>query len=112
MLTKMEEEFVEYWQANRLKQKKNTKYFVIGLTAGLAVSLSIFVFIFSGWYQRATMVANTKLNPTVFVIIIIAISVFMAYMYRSYNWEQKEQQYLELLAKKKKALSNTQQSNP
>lgn len=111
MLTKMEEDFIAYWQANRIEQKKSTTKFVIGLTAGLAVGLSIFVFIFSGWYQRATMVANTKLNPTVFVIIIITISVFMAYMYRTYTWEQKEQQYLELLAKKKKADKLTQQMN-
>ena len=70
---------------------------------------SIFIFIFSGWYQRATMVANTKLSPTLFIVIIVVISVFTAYFYRIYTWEQKEQQYLELLAKKKKAAKLTQQ---
>lgn len=102
MLTKMEEDFLEYWACNRIKQKKNTKQFIIGLTAGLAISFSLFIFIFSGWYQRATMVANSKLNPTLFAIIIIVICVFMAYFYRNFKWEQQEQQYLELLAKKKK----------
>ncbi len=102
MLTKMEEDFLEYWASNRIKQKKNTKQFIIGLTAGLAISFSLFIFIFSGWYQRATMVANSKLNPTLFAIIIIIISVFMAYFYRNFKWEQQEQQYLEVLAKKKK----------
>ena len=109
MLTKMEEDFVQFWETNRLKEKKNIKYFIIGLTAGLALSLSIFIFIFSGWYQRATMVANTKLIPTLFIVIIVVISVFTAYFYRIYTWEQKEQQYLELLAKKKKAAKLTQQ---
>ncbi len=98
----MEEDFLEFWQENRVKEKTNTKNFIIGLTAGLSVCLSIFLFIFSGWYQRATMVANTKLNPTLFAVIIILISVFMAYFYRNFKWEQQEQQYLELLAKKQK----------
>lgn len=98
----MEEDFLEYWTSNRIKQKKNTKQFILGLTAGLAIGFSLFIFIFSGWYQRATMVANSKLNPTLFAVIIIVISVFMAYFYRHFKWEQQEQQYLELLAKKKK----------
>jgi hypothetical protein len=102
MLTQMEEDFIKYWEANRSKQKKNSKQFIIGLTAGLAASFSIFIFIFSGWYERATMQANSRLSPTLFAIIILIISVFMAYLYRSYKWEQSEQQYLELLAKKKK----------
>lgn len=106
----MEEDFLAYWAENRLKQKKNTKQFVIGLTIGLAISFSLFIFIFSGWYQRATMVANTKLSPTLFATIIIIISVFMAYFYRTFKWEQQEQQYLELLAKKKKQKAESSNS--
>ena len=110
MLSAKEEEFIQYWQTQRLLQKKNAKQFLIGLTIGLSIGASTLFLIFSGWYQRATMVANTRLSPMILIIIIVAISVFMAYLYRNYKWEVYEQQYLELLAKKKKAETTMQQT--
>ncbi|HMZ46513.1 MAG TPA: hypothetical protein PLU36_06890 [Chitinophagaceae bacterium] len=102
MLEKREEDFITFWEKNRLIQKKNTKQFILGLTFGLFIGLSTLMLIFSGWYQRATMVATTRLNPFVFIVIIVIIAVFMAYLNRKFKWERHEQQYLELLAKKQK----------
>jgi hypothetical protein len=111
MLTEKEESFLIYWNENRSRQKQRTKQFVIGLATGLAFGLSILFFIFSGWYTRATMIANSRLNPVLFFIIIIAIAVFMAYFYRNYKWEMYEQQYLELCIKKKKMDAQMHQNN-
>jgi len=111
MLSEKEEAFLLYWSENRSRQKQRTKQFVIGLATGLAFGLSILFFIFSGWYTRATMIANSRLNPVLFFFIIIAIAVFMAYFYRNYKWEMYEQQYLELTMKKKKTNTNMQQKD-
>lgn len=106
MLTKKEHQFLKYWEENRNHQKQKTKQFVVGLIIGLSIGLSILYLIFIGWYDRATMVANTRLSPILFLIIIISISVFIAYFYRNYKWDMYEQQYKELLFKRKKEQSN------
>jgi len=102
MLLEKEEKFILYWQENRLKEKKSFKQYVKGLSVGLGISLAIIIIIASGWYQRANMVVNTKLSALVFLIALVGIVVFMGWLYKNYKWEMAEQQYLELLAKKKK----------
>jgi formate/nitrite transporter FocA (FNT family) len=102
MLNEKEIAYINYWEKNREKQKKNTRQFVIGLSAGLSIGTACLFLLLSGWYDRANMVANARLSPVLFAIVIIAIAVFMAYLYRNHLWDMREQQYKELLAKKKK----------
>ncbi|MFY7901190.1 MAG: hypothetical protein ACOVNY_13460 [Chitinophagaceae bacterium] len=102
MLSKQEEEFLLYWELNRLNEKKSFKQYVKGLSVGLGISLAIIIIIASGWYQRANMVVNSKLSAFVFLIALLGIVIFMGWLYKNYKWEMGEQQYLELLAKKKK----------
>jgi cobalamin synthase len=110
MLTPKEEEFIAYWAANREKQKKSFRQFIQGMSRGLAIGAAILLLVISGWYQRANMEANSKLSASVLVVALVIIAIFMAWLYQSYQWEMKEQQYLELLAKKKKA--NKDMDNP
>ncbi len=102
MLSEKEERFIQYWTENREAQKKSFGQFVKGLSTGLIICIGIILTITIGWYERANMEANSNLNPILLIIIIIIIAVFMAFIYRNYHWEMKEQQYLELLDKKKK----------
>ncbi len=102
MLSEKEEAYIAYWAANREKQKKNVKQFVAGLSIGLTIGAATIFLVLSGWYERANMVANTRLSPLIITFVVIAIAVFMAYLYRNHQWDMREQQYLELLAKKKK----------
>lgn len=108
MLSEKERAYIVYWEANREKQKKNSKQFVIGLSIGLSIGAATIFTIISGWYERANMVANAKMSPIIFTIIIVSIAIFVAYFYRNYKWETMEQQYLELLAKKRKEDKNEQ----
>ncbi len=105
MLTEQEETFLKYWQENRLTEQKSFKQYLKGLSRGLAISVAILVLLATGWYKRANMEANSKLSFTVFTIALIGIAIFMAWLYHNYRWETNEQQYLELMAKKKR-LSN------
>lgn len=113
MLSKKEESFIQYWSENRLQQKKSFNQFLKGLSFGLTIGSGIILTIAIGWYQRANIEANSSLNPIVLLLIIIIISIFMAFLYKNHQWEMKEQQYLELLAKKKKleTLVSKQQYN-
>jgi membrane protein YdbS with pleckstrin-like domain len=104
MLSKKEEDFVIFWEANREQQKKNPRYFIIGLCVGLAIGVGIVLLIYMGWYERANMVANAKMSPTLLVFIVTLLSVFIAYLYQRFQWDMREQQYLECLAKKKRAV--------
>lgn len=102
MLSAEEENFIIYWEANREKEKKWLRQLIIGLPAGLLIGGAIIFSLISGWYTRADMVANTEMNPFVFLFAILAICCFTAIFYKRNKWEEHEQQYRELLIKKEK----------
>jgi hypothetical protein len=102
MLTSNEEKFLTYWAANRENKKQNFKQFIKGFSSGIAIGICILVIIGIGWYSRANMEANAKASPVLIIICIGIVAVFMAFMYKNYKWEQNEQLYQELMAKKKK----------
>ncbi len=108
MLSDKELAFLKYWEENREKQKTNIRPLIIGLSAGLGIGASTLLLLSSNWYERATMEANAKANPTIFFIVIILIAFFLGFFYRNYIWERQEQQYLELIAKKKRWEKNAQ----
>ena len=95
-----ETEFFDYWTKNRENAKNSKKAFLVGLSAGFAIGGALLIAIFSGWYPRATMVANSKMSVLVLFVAILMISVFTAFMYQKFKWEMLEQRYLEILAKK------------
>ena len=97
------ETFLAFWAENREKEKTSSRPFMIGLSAGFAIGISVIGVMESGWYERANMEANSKLNYLVLLLAILSISVFMAFIYRKFRWEMQEQRYLELLAAKKNA---------
>ncbi len=107
MLSKPELDFIAYWQKNRERQQSVKYQLLFGLPLGLAISAGIVFMIQSGWYERANMVANGKSTPIVLIVAIISITIFCGFFYKKFQWEQKEQQYLELLAKQKKHAAET-----
>lgn len=101
MLTNNEKAFLKYWEANRLREKKVNKQLLLGLPIGLLFAVPVLILLFSGWYERASMQANSQSSPVVLIIAIICIAVFVALFYKRHQWEQREQHYLELKAKEK-----------
>jgi hypothetical protein len=103
MLTTHEERFIDYWKNNRDREKKLFRQLLFGLPLGLLLGVGIFTSLVTGkWYERADMVANTELNPNVLIVAILAIAVFTGVFYKKFKWDQNEQLYKELLAKKRK----------
>jgi hypothetical protein len=103
MLSDHEEAFITYWAANRDKQKKTFRQFLLGIPLALLFVVPITLNFFSGWYKRATMVRDTPdFNPGVLLLALVIIVVFIAIFSRKFKWEQNEQRYIELLAKKKR----------
>jgi membrane protein YdbS with pleckstrin-like domain len=101
MLTESEKRFLDYWEANRLREKKVNKQLLLGLPIGLLFAIPVLILLFSGkfWYQRASMEANSQSSPIILMIAVICIAVFVAIFYKRHQWDQKEQHYLELKAK-------------
>jgi len=103
MLTEQEEAFITYWAANREKQKRTFRQFLLGIPLALLFVVPIALNFFSGWYKRATMMRNTQdFNPGVLLLALILIVVFISIFSRKFRWEQNEQRYIELLAKKER----------
>lgn len=107
MLTKEEEDYLTYWEHHREREKKLSRQLLTGLPLGLLLAMAIVASLSLGWYQRADMVAKSSLNPIVFISGLLALVIFVAIFYKKYQWEMKEQHYLELLAKKRKERKNT-----
>ena len=104
MLSKQEEEFIRYWQENRSKKKKFLRQFSIGLPLSVLIVAVLFFNILSGWHERADMVLRS--NSSLIIVVLIAavgISVFITVFSSRHKWDQNEQRYKELLAKKEKA---------
>ena len=103
MLSDHEEAFIAYWAANRDKQKRTFRQFLLGIPLALMFVIPISLNFFSGWYKRATMIRDTPdFNPGVLLLALIIIVVFIAIFSRKFKWEQNEQRYIELLARKKR----------
>jgi cytochrome b561 len=103
MLTEEEDAFIGYWAANRDRQKKTFRQFLLGIPVALLFVIPIAVNFFSGWYTRATMMLRTNnFNPGVLLLALLLITVFIAIFSRKFRWDQQEQRYQELLARKKK----------
>jgi membrane protein YdbS with pleckstrin-like domain len=101
MLTETEKQFLQYWETNRLREKKLNKQLLVGLPIGLLFAVPVLIALLTGklWYQRADMQANASSSPVVLIIAVICIAVFVAVFYKRHQWEQREQHYLELKAK-------------
>jgi hypothetical protein len=102
MLTQQEQDFIRYWEANRLSRKKVVRQFLIGIPVGLAFVIPIAINFSSGWYKRAQMEANSEdFNPMVLMVALLLIVGFTAIFHQRHKWDQYEQRYRELLARMK-----------
>jgi len=107
VLTEKEEAFIVYWRANRDKQKRTFRQFLLGIPLALLFVIPIVLNFFSGWYKRARMMANTSdFNPGILLLALLIIVVFIAIFSRKFKWDQHEQRYIELLAKKDRERSS------
>ena len=109
-LSEAEKEYIDYWERNRLREKKLLNQLLIGLPLGIVFAAPVLLNLFGGWYKRAGMQANAQMNPMVLLIAMLMIVVFVAIFSRKHKWEMKEQQYREFIAKRD-ALTNEQQEN-
>lgn len=101
MLTEEEEEFIVYWEANRLQRKKIFKQLAVGLPLAVLIVVAIFVNFFSGWYKRADMMLHSQGSLVlVLVVAAILIVIFVTVFSARHKWDMYEQRYLELLARK------------
>jgi membrane protein YdbS with pleckstrin-like domain len=102
MLTQEEEDFILYWQQNRLQKRRWIKQLSVGLPMALALVAGIAVNLFSGWYTRAQMVLFRESASLVIILLIAAVAlvIFMIVFSSRHRWDQLEQRYLELMQRK------------
>ncbi len=101
MITEQEKKFIVFWEANRIRQQKLSYQLLFGVPFGLALGTGVVLVLSSGWYERANMVAHTKSSPIVLIIAIVIITIVCGWLYKKFQWEQREQYYQELMAKSK-----------
>lgn len=106
MLTKEEEKFLIYWQNNREREKSFKRKISLGLPLGLLIGTGILLNFISGWYSRATMVANGQSTPLVLIVAVVLIAFFCSFFYKQHQWEMNDQRFTELTIKKERLISS------
>jgi hypothetical protein len=98
-----EKKFLAYWEANRLREKRLTTQLMYGLPMGILFAVPIIVNFLMGrfWYKRADAVGMSQFSPTVLVVAVLLIAVFIALINRRFRWEKLEQQYLEIQSRER-----------
>lgn len=105
MLNNEEKQFVEYWEANRLRRKKVWKQLALGLPLATGLIVAIFINFFSNWYKKAEMVRNEEVqknDASLILVLIIAallITIFVVIFSVRHKWDINEQRYRELKKK-------------
>jgi len=102
MLTQEEERFIRFWEENREKLAGVRQQVLTGIPYGLLFSLPIVLNFLAGrfWYKRADAVGMSQFNPLVMVLAVLVITSFIAVFYKRFKWEEAEQRYRELKARK------------
>ena len=98
MLTKEEIDFIDYWERNRDRRKKVFYQFLLGIPVGLLFAVPIFINFGSGWYRRAMMVLNS--GGLALLLALVLIVIFVAIFSQQHKWDQLDQRYRELLARR------------
>lgn len=98
LYTEDELKFMAYWEQNRLKERRLITQLTYGLPIGVIFAVPILVNFLLGrfWYKRADAVGLSQFSPTVLIIAVALISIFVAVMNRKFRWEKLENQYLSL----------------
>lgn len=101
MILDEEKKFLVFWQKNREIRKKKSYMLLSGLPYGLLFTLPILINYLMGryWYKRADAVGMSQSSTMILIIAVLIISVFTAFFYKQYQWEQNEQRFRELQIK-------------
>ena len=100
MLTKDEENFVKYWEANSEQEGKFLIKLLAGLPMAMLFGLPIILFVvvvyifFPDWYAKAGGEFSSSLGAVI-VAVLLSI-IFFAFFRKHFEWEQKQNQYLRL----------------
>ena len=109
MVTQKEEDFIRYWEQERLRKKQFLRKFSIGLPMGALFAVALFINFLSGWYKKADMELRSNSSVIIVVLIaVIAIVVFFTIFSARHQWDQNELHYQELLKKKESELPRQQ----
>jgi uncharacterized membrane protein YhaH (DUF805 family) len=108
MYTEEEKQFMEYWEANRLRRKRFWKQLAIGLPLGVVLVMSIFLSFLSGWHSQADVELRSQArsrpdSASIILVLVVAaliIVVFTAVFSAKHRWDMYEQRYKELIARK------------
>ncbi|MEY3057199.1 MAG: hypothetical protein RLZZ431_449 [Bacteroidota bacterium] len=96
MISPEEEKFYLQWEKERTLAHYKRKPFLIGLSFGLSLGLLILIISETGWYERASMVANMRGNEIWIMIAIVLFSFGFAWLYQQFTSEMNEQRFNEL----------------
>lgn len=101
LMSPEEQNFVNYWAANRERKKSWIRQLYIGLPLSLVLVLGIFANLLSGWYGRAQMAMFRQSSSLILVLLIAAVGVvaFLVIFSARHRWDMQEQRYQELQAK-------------
>lgn len=109
MLNEQEEAFVRQWSEQRKHRNRYLRRLSLGLPLGTLLAGGLIALLLSGWHQRAGMVLRGYSSLYIMILIALAGTVtFVVVFSARHQWEQREQQYHELMARKDRHAANNE----
>src|SRR5687767_14276788 len=102
LLSPEEKGFMEYWEQNRSRKKKLWWQLSIGLPLGVAIGGAILLNIYSEWNPAGSHLKQNGSQLLVVLLAVLLIIIFVVVFSAKHRWDQNEQHYKELVAKKNK----------
>lgn len=103
MVTPEEQQFMTWWEENRLRKKKIRRQLSVGLPLGVAFAAAILVNVYSEWNPAGSFLKHNGQRMVVLLIAVLLIVIFIVIFSAWHKWDMNEQQYKELLGKKDKS---------
>jgi predicted PurR-regulated permease PerM len=101
MLTPEEENFVQYWEVQRLHKKSFLRKFSISLPLVSLAAVFFFINFLSGWFRKADKELRRHSSLVIVILVaVIAIVVFVVIFSARHRWDQNESDYQSLLQKR------------
>jgi hypothetical protein len=102
MVSKEDEHFMIWWEANRKRKKRLGWILFAGLPLGAALASAMLISIYSGWNVSSNILRQGGNLPATIIIGILATVVFVVLISARHKWDMNERHYRELLIKKEK----------
>jgi len=102
MLTKEDENFIQYWSAQRLNKKQFMRKASLGMPLATLIFFGLAVSLVAAWFSRKGNPVLQDYSSIIITVMLAGFGIvfFISYFSAQHKWDMNELHYQELVRKK------------